>query len=281
MDHQDLVYKNDKISLPNQDIDNISKLSTLKQIISIDTWDNILQPWQKLMLMRLLPNFPYNDDIEKQKTLRMLLNGQKFDFENPLETFHDRLIRGFFTAKNGISLKLRNELNYIKFHKQLHAHNSRLLKEIVTLRNLVFQQAERLIPKENDVYNVSTFIPRLCPPLSFMLPVYQNNDSKKFNTSKDIATGSKLNLTSKDRSMNMDHTKRWKIIKNRIRDEIRESNDHKMSHEMEHQDSLHEISSTSSEEEDYELTFTNTFLSQSHLNKTNSKTSEPNHLKEI
>ncbi|RZC39742.1 nuclear factor related to kappa-B-binding protein, partial [Asbolus verrucosus] len=64
-------------------------------VLSSDTW-NALSDLNKQHLQTLLPNFPENDEEEKNKTLQKLFDCEIFRFSNPLEKFHEDLKAGYF-----------------------------------------------------------------------------------------------------------------------------------------------------------------------------------------
>ncbi|KAJ8298010.1 hypothetical protein KUTeg_024541 [Tegillarca granosa] len=62
-----------------------------KDVLSVDTWSNILTDAQKTHLTKYLPKFPENDKKEKEETVRRLFEGDNFKFGNPLTQFHTKL----------------------------------------------------------------------------------------------------------------------------------------------------------------------------------------------
>ncbi|XP_044256104.1 nuclear factor related to kappa-B-binding protein isoform X1 [Tribolium madens] len=64
-------------------------------VLSSETW-NSLSDDNKEHLQTFLPNFPENDEEEKNKTLEKLFSCDTFRFNNPLEKFHEDLKDGYF-----------------------------------------------------------------------------------------------------------------------------------------------------------------------------------------
>ncbi|KAJ8297540.1 hypothetical protein KUTeg_024071 [Tegillarca granosa] len=62
-----------------------------KDVLSVDTWSNILTDAQKTHITKYLPKFPENDKKEKEETVRRLFEGDNFKFGNPLTQFHTKL----------------------------------------------------------------------------------------------------------------------------------------------------------------------------------------------
>lgn len=94
--------------------------SVFREFFSIKTWD-ALEDKHKEQLKQYLPNFPENDDEEKEKTVKMLFNHEPFHFTSPFGNFYNNLSQGNFRPDIA---KMRKFLKKARAKQQKHKVNS-------------------------------------------------------------------------------------------------------------------------------------------------------------
>ncbi|XP_063959535.1 nuclear factor related to kappa-B-binding protein-like [Lytechinus pictus] len=143
-----------KVWLP---VDLIEDPSIFKSVLSQETWDSALTDEERERLMKLLPQFPEDDEDEKQETLRCLFERGNFMFGNPLTTFEERLRAGFMNpeiVEMERGLRRATYKDY-KLSEQRRLH--RLLKEVLISRQelleaAIFTSPSAAVPVKRRLY---------------------------------------------------------------------------------------------------------------------------------
>ncbi|XP_030834134.1 nuclear factor related to kappa-B-binding protein isoform X2 [Strongylocentrotus purpuratus] len=143
-----------KVWLP---VDLIEDPCVFKSVMSQETWDSSLTGEERDRLMKLMPQFPEDDEKEKQETLRCLFERENFMFGNPLTTFEERLRAGFMNpeiveVERGLR---RATYKDYKFSEQRRLH--RLLKEVLISRQelleaAIFTSPSAAVPVKRRLY---------------------------------------------------------------------------------------------------------------------------------
>ncbi|XP_076467906.1 uncharacterized protein LOC143298812 isoform X2 [Babylonia areolata] len=111
-----------------------SQTNIFEHVMSVDTWNNVLDEEERKRLKALLPTFPEDDEAEKDETVRRLFNGDNFKFGNPLQQFHKKLKDGLLSpdiAKCNRMCRKFKKREY-KFTQQKYLSN--LVSEIIVSR---------------------------------------------------------------------------------------------------------------------------------------------------
>ncbi|CAJ0963035.1 unnamed protein product, partial [Ranitomeya imitator] len=79
-----------RVSLPE---DLLEDPELFFDVVSMDTWHNVLSDSQREHLRQFLPSFPENNSQQQEQALQTLFRGENVRFGNPLQTAQ-RLFRG-------------------------------------------------------------------------------------------------------------------------------------------------------------------------------------------
>lgn len=119
--------------------------SIFKEFFSMKTW-NSLEDKHKEHLKKFLPTFEENDEEEKEKTVRMLLNRETFHFTSPLNHFYHNLKQGNYQTDIA---KMRIFLMKARARQQrqkIKSYYVKLLPEILLSRERLLDVAKVLPP---------------------------------------------------------------------------------------------------------------------------------------
>ena len=125
-------------------------------VLSTETW-NSLSDVHKQHLQTFLPNFPDNDDDEKNKTLQKLFDCETFRFNSPLEKFHEDLKAGYFrpdiaNMRRIIKKAQKKEamFRYKKFREKLKQDVVESQRKLVSQINNLPPGVESKVEKNHD-----------------------------------------------------------------------------------------------------------------------------------
>lgn len=144
------------ISIPQ---DMCEQEEIFKDVINIETWQNVLTNAQKSKLMKFLPTFPENDDDEKLKTLKQLFSGHNFKFGNPLFQFYKKLKDGYLAPDVSKVASLLKKAQYREYKYQQQHYYYRLLENVLISRKKLLDAASMLSPDNN--IKIENFAPKL------------------------------------------------------------------------------------------------------------------------
>lgn len=116
-----------------------------EELFSSHVW-NAFTENQKLHLSKFLPDFPENDQDEKNVTLQMLLQGDDFQFGSPLLNFHEHLKAGYFRpdiAKMRLKIKKAQRR---EAKQRYRSYRERLKQELLESRNKLLGLVRSLPP---------------------------------------------------------------------------------------------------------------------------------------
>ncbi|XP_072931818.1 uncharacterized protein [Epargyreus clarus] len=116
-----------------------------KEFFSMKAWE-CLDEEDKEHLKQFLPDFPEDDDAEKETTVKMLLEHEPFHFISPLQQFHKNLRQGNFRPDIA---KMRKFLRKARAKQQKHKRKSyyaKLLPEVLLSRERVLAAAKAAPP---------------------------------------------------------------------------------------------------------------------------------------
>ncbi|KAB7497184.1 hypothetical protein Anas_12459, partial [Armadillidium nasatum] len=152
---EEIIYGDDVFKIPSGLCDDFS---VLLDIISPDTWNNILTDEHREMLMKYLPDFPQDDLNEKTHTLEMFFMNENFYFGSPLQNFFHNLKRGFYNPHVTKLRKIQRKIlkRTYKYRQKKYVHN--LLEEILVKRREMLEEI-----KDKGYDNEGNFV---CHPYS-------------------------------------------------------------------------------------------------------------------
>ena len=129
---EDMQFGKSVVSLPSllyQD-ENI-----FNSFFSIDTWNDLLSEEVKMGLLKLLPNFSPEDDIdEKAKTIEMLFGGENFHFGNPLQKFRQDLLAGEYLVENCKGNQILRKGEKRNYKQKMEEYHYQLLEDLLQSR---------------------------------------------------------------------------------------------------------------------------------------------------
>lgn len=139
------IIGKDELLLPDNLIEQTSIFS---EVINSETWEKVLSPSQRHYLMKFLPTFPTDDLVQKQITVKRLLDGDNFKFGNPLKKFQTKLKEGAFSSEISKYPHLYRKFKFRDYKMQQQRYYTKLLKEIIMSRQRVFEMVSQLPPDE-------------------------------------------------------------------------------------------------------------------------------------
>ncbi|KAL5011494.1 hypothetical protein ScPMuIL_010045 [Solemya velum] len=131
-----------------------------KDIMSLDTWENVLTEEQRQHLTKFLPSFPEEDSKQKAETIKDIFEDKNFKFGNPLKQFETKLRDGFFSPDIAKYASLCRRVKFREYKYRQQKRYSELLKEILLSRQQVFEQLRGLPPDEPLQYNYVPPVPK-------------------------------------------------------------------------------------------------------------------------
>ncbi|XP_054719703.1 nuclear factor related to kappa-B-binding protein-like [Uloborus diversus] len=119
-----------------------------KEVLNPSTWKMVLNSHNGDRLKRLLPDFPENDEKEKEETLRKLVEGENFKFGNPLNQFFSRLKDGFLSTDVVEVTNALKRANYREYKNQQQQYAYHLLRDILISRKKLVDATHSLPPDQ-------------------------------------------------------------------------------------------------------------------------------------
>lgn len=120
------------------------------ELMSVDTWNNVLNPAQREHLMKFLPAFPEKDREEKDTTIRKLFSGENIKFGNPIQKFHTKLKGGFLSPDIARYSGMIRNVKYREYEFRQQKYYGDLLRDILLSRQKVFDQLKNL-PRDEQI----------------------------------------------------------------------------------------------------------------------------------
>ncbi|XP_063413509.1 nuclear factor related to kappa-B-binding protein-like isoform X3 [Mytilus trossulus] len=114
------------------------------EVMSVDTWKNVLNPAQREHLMKFLPSFPEKDKEEKELTVKKLFSGENIKFGNPAQQFHTKLKGGFFSPDIARYSGMIKNVKFREYEFRQQKYYGDLLRDILLSRQKVLGQMKNL-----------------------------------------------------------------------------------------------------------------------------------------
>ncbi|XP_061165469.1 nuclear factor related to kappa-B-binding protein-like [Saccostrea echinata] len=117
-----------------------------RDVLSMDTWKNVLTEEQRTHLKTLLPTFPSNDEAEKEESLRKLFGNENFKFGNPLSQLQTKMRDGFCSPDIAKYSSLCRNIKYREYKHRQQRYYSTLLKDILLSRQKAYDEIQKVPP---------------------------------------------------------------------------------------------------------------------------------------
>ncbi|CAH1796308.1 unnamed protein product [Owenia fusiformis] len=139
------VLGREELLLPEAIIEN---LDVLEEVVSLKTWEKVLNDGQRKHLMKFLPTFSKGttDQREKQETLKRLFTGKNFKFGNPIRLFHGNLKDGTYSPDIAKYTVMCRKAKIRDYRLQQQRYYSDLLKEVIVNRQHILEQVYKMPP---------------------------------------------------------------------------------------------------------------------------------------
>ncbi|XP_074652281.1 uncharacterized protein LOC141906799 [Tubulanus polymorphus] len=139
---------NEIVELPQAllEYDNV-----FKEVLSKKTWDTVLTAEQRRHLEKFLPDFPENNESERNTTVKMLLNWENVKFGNPVQAMHANLRGGMYSPDIAKYSVLCKKAKLREYHYQQQRYYTKLLKEILVCRQSIFSQLGQTTPNDEPL----------------------------------------------------------------------------------------------------------------------------------
>ncbi|XP_070551804.1 nuclear factor related to kappa-B-binding protein-like [Ptychodera flava] len=137
------LFGKEEVMLPEE---LIEKAEIFNQVVTMETWTDVLTPQQRQDLSKFLPTFQENDEEEKETTLRRLFQGDNFKFGNPLKQFFSLLKEGYLSPNVARYAELCRKAKFkeYKYFQQRYYH--RLMQDILISRQKLLDAASGIGP---------------------------------------------------------------------------------------------------------------------------------------
>ncbi|RZF47766.1 hypothetical protein LSTR_LSTR006030 [Laodelphax striatellus] len=112
------------------------------KFLSPELWHS-LSDAQRNHLKTFLPQFPENDEAEKEATCQRLFNRENFKFGSPLVDFHKKLQAGYFRPDISQIRALLKKAHRRQYKQQQRRYHFRLLKSILVSRHKLLESASK------------------------------------------------------------------------------------------------------------------------------------------
>ncbi|XP_056399316.1 LOW QUALITY PROTEIN: nuclear factor related to kappa-B-binding protein [Hyla sarda] len=132
-----------RVSLPE---DLLEDPELFFDVVSMDTWKNVLSDSQREHLSQFLPSFPENNSEQQEQVVRSLFRGENFRFGNPLHTAQKLFRDGHLNPEvvKYRQLCLKSQYKRYLTSQQQYFHN--LLKQILASRQELLDVARKKGP---------------------------------------------------------------------------------------------------------------------------------------
>nr|XP_048774007.1 nuclear factor related to kappa-B-binding protein-like isoform X2 [Ostrea edulis]XP_056012397.1 nuclear factor related to kappa-B-binding protein-like isoform X2 [Ostrea edulis] len=117
-----------------------------RDVLSMDTWKNVLTEEQRTHLNALLPTFPSNDTTEKEECLQKLFGNENFKFGNPLSQLQTKMRDGFCSPDIAKYSSLCRNIKYREYQHRQQRYYSNLLKDILLSRQKAYENIQKVPP---------------------------------------------------------------------------------------------------------------------------------------
>ncbi|XP_071806877.1 uncharacterized protein [Asterias amurensis] len=134
-----------KVWLP---IELIEQSKVFHEVVSMDTWTNVLSDEDRERLGKMMPDFPESDAEEKQETLRRLFAGENFKFGNPVRKLQKDLKAGYLCLDVFKHKRALRRAKYQEYNHQQELRCHRMLKEVLISRQELLEAAQFTAPDE-------------------------------------------------------------------------------------------------------------------------------------
>ncbi|XP_048588629.1 nuclear factor related to kappa-B-binding protein isoform X3 [Nematostella vectensis] len=129
-------------------IDLVNQVEIFNQVLSINTWRDVLSNEDRKYLEKFLPKLPTDNPNAQEVNLRALFGGENFKFGNPLQQFHSHLKDGFFYPDVVKYKKLCQKAKYKEYRLQQQQFYRNLLQEVMLSRQEILDQVSRQGPSD-------------------------------------------------------------------------------------------------------------------------------------
>ncbi|XP_077985640.1 uncharacterized protein LOC144440211 [Glandiceps talaboti] len=134
------LFGKEEVLLPEE---LIEKSEIFDEVMSMETWQEVLTSKQRDDLINLLPSFPTNDSQEKDETLRRLFSGENFKFGNPMQQFFSLLKDGYLAPNVAKYSELCRKAKYKDYKHSQQRYYHKLLQDILISRQKLLDTAVR------------------------------------------------------------------------------------------------------------------------------------------
>ncbi|XP_064424745.1 nuclear factor related to kappa-B-binding protein isoform X3 [Latimeria chalumnae] len=132
-----------RVSLPE---DLLEDPEIFFDVISMDTWTEVLTDSQREHLKKFLPHFPENNTDQQNQIISSLFSGENFRFGNPMQIAQKLFRDGYFNPEvvKYRKLCLKSQYKRYQYSQQQYFHN--LLKQILVSRKELLDFARKSGP---------------------------------------------------------------------------------------------------------------------------------------
>ncbi|XP_022098459.1 nuclear factor related to kappa-B-binding protein-like [Acanthaster planci] len=134
-----------KVWLP---IELIEQPKIFHEVVSLETWNNVLTDEDRERLSKMLPDFPESDSQEKMETLRRLFAGENFKFGSPVKKLQKDLRAGYLYLEVFKHKRALRQAKYREYKHQQELRCHRMLKEVLISRQELLEAAQFTAPDE-------------------------------------------------------------------------------------------------------------------------------------
>ncbi|XP_053307643.1 nuclear factor related to kappa-B-binding protein isoform X2 [Spea bombifrons] len=112
-------------------------------VVSLDTWKNVLSDSQREHLKQFLPSFPENNAQQQEETIQSLFRGDNFRFGNPLQIAQKLFRDGHFNPEVVKYRQLCQKSQYKRYLNSQQQYFHTLLKQILASRKELLDLARK------------------------------------------------------------------------------------------------------------------------------------------
>ncbi|CAH2320452.1 nuclear factor related to kappa-B-binding isoform X1 [Pelobates cultripes] len=137
---EECLLRGTRVSLPE---DLLEDPELFFDVVSLDTWQNVLSDSQREHLKQFLPSCPDGNDEHQEETIKSLFRGDNFRFGNPLQIAQKLFRDGHFNPEVVKYRQLCIKSQYKRYVNSQQQYFHTLLKQILASRKVLLDLARK------------------------------------------------------------------------------------------------------------------------------------------